>query len=129
MPSVEPDINKLLKRDPVNMTRGAPMGAGNFADELSIPLLLQRIQFVDGAYAPDGTYWGCGKPLWCAFNPKTADFKAADGTRIYVRATTLDEAAAAVRQQAARLAPDQLVTFSWEDGVDEDAVDHPSAQP
>ncbi len=64
------------------------------------PLYLQRINFVDGDYAADGTYWGNnGTPLWCAFNGDDDEFAAGHGTRIYVRAKTREEARRAVQQQ------------------------------
>lgn len=83
-----PNINRILRRTPVGCARGAPLGARsfNYADS---PLYLQRVNFVDGDYAPDGTYWGGNSKsgdLWCAFNGEDEDFAAASGTRIYVRA-------------------------------------------
>jgi hypothetical protein len=91
-----PDINKILSDDPRYSPQGAPMGDRNMYDG-SIVLYLQRVRFVDGDYAPDGTYWGGIMPLWCAFNPENAEFAAGHGTRIYVRAATRDAAKAAVK--------------------------------
>lgn len=90
-----PDINAILRKDKRSMTRGAPMGDSNVYDG-SIYLYLQRVRFVDGDYGPDGTYWGGGTPLWCAFNADNAEHKAGHGTRIYVRAASRDEAKAQV---------------------------------
>jgi len=83
-----PNINQILKRSPVKCTWGAPLGQSDFNNSRS-PLYLQRINFQDGDYAADGTYWGSGSSaLWCAFNGEDADYAAAQGTRIYVRAST-----------------------------------------
>ena len=86
-----PDINKILRSQPVHSARGAPMGASNRLDDPEQPLYLQRVRMVDGDYAPDGTYWGGppSEPLWCGFT--------IDGSnRIYVRARTRSQAAAAI---------------------------------
>lgn len=72
-----PDINKILKSQPVSSKFGSPMGARNRFDNPDEPLYVQRIRFVDGDYAPDGAYWGGGEPLYCAFS---------DSNRIYIRA-------------------------------------------
>ena len=57
------------------------------------PLYLQRVRFVDGDYAPDGTYWGGGgAPLWCAFTPDLS-------TEVYVRARSRAEAFEAVKAE------------------------------
>lgn len=93
-----PDINAILRKDKRSMTRGAPMGDSNTYDG-SIYLYLQRVRFVDSAYGPDGTYWGMGTPLWCAFNADNAEHKAGHGTRIYVRAHTREQAKAAVKAE------------------------------
>lgn len=88
-----PNINQILRKDPRHTSRGAPLGDTNFHQATS-PLYLQRVHFVDGDYAPDGTYWGNnGTPLWCAFNgDDDEEYAAAQGTRIYVRAKTRSEA-------------------------------------
>jgi hypothetical protein len=89
------DINRILRQNPRPLQRGgAPLGASDQYDG-HIVLRLQRVRFVDGGYAPDGTYWGGGTStpyLWCAFNPDTATAPAAMGTRLYVRAWSRDEA-------------------------------------
>lgn len=91
-----PNINKILADDPRYTKYGAPLGDRNYALSDS-PLYLQRINFVDGDYAPDGTYWGgSGTPLWCAFNGDDEEYAAGHGTRIYVRAKTREDAKAAV---------------------------------
>lgn len=86
-----PNINKILRASPVSCARGAPLGAGSF-HECGQRLYLQRVRLVDGCYAPDGTYWGAGVPLWCAFNTADGEFATAMGTRIYTRAITRQQA-------------------------------------
>ena len=84
------DINRLLRERPVSGRYGAPMGQANQFDPEAGPLYLQRVRFVDGDYATDGTYWGGGgEPLWCAF---TAGLQ----TTVYVRAVSRSAALAAV---------------------------------
>jgi hypothetical protein len=72
------------------------MGARNVDNEPGpVRLYLQRVPFVDGDYAPDGTYWGGGRgtePLWAAFTPSLS-------VCIYVRACTRAVAARAVQQE------------------------------
>lgn len=91
-----PDINKILAAHPRRrgftddtgkfVCTGSHMGASDNTDDLSEPLYVQRIRFVDGEYAADGTYWGGGgSRLYCAFNPAT-------NARIYVRAVSRAEA-------------------------------------
>jgi hypothetical protein len=89
-----PNINIILDQDRVRISpRGSPMGSNRLIEDLSMPLLVQRIEMVDGDYGADGIYWGAGRiPLWCAFNPDTSEYKAGMGTRIYVRASSFDEA-------------------------------------
>lgn len=93
------NINKILKANPVNMERGAPMGARNF-HESTVALHLQRVRFVDGDYGSDGTYWGGGGlPLWCAFNGSDdPEYAPAFGSRIYVRARNRSEAVKSIQQ-------------------------------
>lgn len=88
-----PDINRLLKDRPVGSRFGAPMGRRSVADS-GEPLYLQRVNFVDGDYAPDGTYWGYtrGSHLWCAFTPDLL-------VEIYVRAADRKAAAVGVLDQ------------------------------
>jgi hypothetical protein len=86
-PDEAPNINKLLLARPRSSRYGSPMGAPNvlsdsFEDE---PLHLQRLNFVDGDYGPDGTYWGGGQPIYVAFTPTLS-------TLIYVRAWTRENA-------------------------------------
>lgn len=70
--STRPDINRLLRARPVPARYGAPMGATNRRDALpGARLYSQRVRFVDGDYAPDGTYWGGGPgtvPLYAVFS-------------------------------------------------------------
>jgi hypothetical protein len=85
-----PNINTILRNDPCPARFGSPMGDSDRYD-MTLKLYLQRINMVNAAYAPDGTYWGMGMPMWCAFNAP-----AAQGTRIYVRAKHREDAKAAV---------------------------------
>jgi hypothetical protein len=85
-----PNINTILRKDVRNSRFGAPMGDSDTYD-MTPKLYLQRVDFVDGCYGPDGTYWGMGAPMWCAFNAP-----AAQGTRVYVRARTREAAKAEV---------------------------------
>jgi hypothetical protein len=94
-----PNINTILRTDPRNSRFGAPMGDSDRYD-MTPKLYLQRVNFIGWYYGPDGTYWGMGAPMWCAFNAP-----AAQGTRVYVRAK--DRAAA----KAAVLAKLTSVTF------------------
>ena len=85
-----PDINAILRARPRNCAYGAPMGdIDEIPDDLDT-LYLQRVRFVDGDYAPDGTYWGSGTPLWAAFKPDLS-------VLVYVRAHNRAAAAQAVR--------------------------------
>jgi hypothetical protein len=86
-----PNINKILRNDPVSCRRGSPMGQATWHDSDS-PLYIQRVRLTDDVYAPDGTYWGLPSNLWCAFNGDDDRFAAGHGTRIYVRAEYRDEA-------------------------------------
>jgi hypothetical protein len=75
-------INKWLKDNPVNCSRGAPMGAASVAVS-DQPLHLQELEMVDGAYDRSGTYWGAYSreqgAMYCAFSEDLE-------TCIYVRA-------------------------------------------
>ena len=94
------NINAILRAHPRSSKYGAPMGERNTADSVT-PLHLQRIHFVDGDYAPDGTYWGGGGgALWCAFNGTDCpEYAPAMGTRIYVRARSRGAAMAAILEE------------------------------
>jgi hypothetical protein len=86
-----PNINQTLRAHPRNSAAGAPMGTRERFDDPAQPMYVQRIDMVDGDYAPDGTYWGGppSAPLWCAFS--------ADGANcIYVRGATRAVAVAAL---------------------------------
>lgn len=92
-----PNINKLLAADRRSCKYGAPLGDTDYVDNLSTagPLYLQRVNLVDGDYAPDGTYWGCSPregSIYCAFDV------TADQVRAYVRAHTRSGAKAALVQ-------------------------------
>jgi len=91
------DINQILRADPRNYSRGAPMGDIDiFADTLR-PLRCQRVHLVDVDYGPDGTYWGASAKaghIYCAFNDglDSDPHSAARGTRLYVRAHSAAQA-------------------------------------
>jgi hypothetical protein len=92
-------INHILRIERRAFTRGAPMVARNFHDSTS-PLHVQRVDFIDGDYGPDGTYWGGGRgtlPLYCAFNGEDEEFAVACGSRVYVRASDREGALRAVK--------------------------------
>lgn len=75
-----PNINSILRANPRPCKYGAPMGSSNYFDPAeNTKCYLQKIKFVNGAYAPDGTYWGLPENLYCAFN---------ETQRVYVRAKT-----------------------------------------
>lgn len=82
-PTRAPDINRLLRARPRSCTYGAPMGARDRDDAPEgARRYCQRVQFTDGDYGPDGTYWGGGRgvlPLYAVF---TADLE----TLCYYRA-------------------------------------------
>ena len=65
-----PDINKLLRARPRPGRYGAPLGARNvYTAAPGAKLYSQRVRFVDGDYASDGTYWGSGGgPLYAVFS-------------------------------------------------------------
>ena len=83
-----PNINQILKDDPRSCRYGAPMGDSGFQGEVTKPLHLQRLRFVDGDYDQSGTYWGGGGPegMWCAFNQEGDGGAAGMAFRIYTRA-------------------------------------------
>lgn len=85
---VTPNINRILRADPRSGKYGAPMGASNRAGHPRGKLYCQRVQFIDGDYGADGTYWGGNSPLYCVFD-------AENTTRWYVRASSRREALAA----------------------------------
>ena len=110
----------------VNCRYGAPMGRGQWHDELpTAPLKfrLSRVRINSGGYDRGGAYWGLGAPLYQASAEGTEwrecdtcgechpyDFegecredtarrpeKWSDGVEFYVRATDRDDAKARVR--------------------------------
>ena len=84
------NINAILRADPRPCRYGAPMGSRNVCDQVE-GLHLQRVRFVDYCYGPDGTYWGGGTPMYCAFSSD-----GAQDTRIYVRANSRASAQVAI---------------------------------
>ena len=90
------DINKILRANMRNTSRGAPMGAVDFiAYNVDLtPLHCQRVRLVDGDYGPDGTYWGASAQaghVYCAFNAGD-EYTAAMDVRLYTRAHTAKQA-------------------------------------
>ena len=90
------DINAKLKADPVNCSRGAPMGRRDWGliEHKNRPMMmhLQRVSFVDGDYDLGGAYWGGGgESLFCAW---------AEGVdaRVFVRAKDRTLAKRAVKE-------------------------------
>lgn len=68
-----PDINKLLRARPVDGRRGSPMGAASYDNRTGWErVYCQRVRFIDGDYAPDGTYCGGGEPLYVIFTEDLA---------------------------------------------------------
>jgi len=84
------NINKFLRDNPVNSSRGAPMGSRNVFEGGKV--YVQRLQMVDGDYGPDGTYWGAGR-LYVGMSE--------EGTLIYVRAKNRAAALTAFREKFA----------------------------
>ena len=85
------DINQLLKSNPVNCSRGSPMGDGGYIneDQPMTGLCCQRVRMVDRAYGPDGTYWGSPGPtghIYAVFNDGNDKWKPACGLLKYFRA-------------------------------------------
>lgn len=74
-----------LKLPDVSSRYGAPMGRPNLLpeSELTNPLYLQRVPFVDLCYDRGGAYWGMPANLYCAFS---------DECRIFVRGNSRSEA-------------------------------------
>lgn len=56
--------------------------------EAAIKLRMVKLRFVDHAYDQGGAYWGVGNPLYWA---------EGEDTRVFVRASSRDEAKAKVR--------------------------------
>jgi hypothetical protein len=84
------NINKILRDNPVNCTRGAPLGQCNTIGGLN-KLHIQKVN-IHSDYSPDGTYWGNSIiGIYCAFNETD--------TRIYIRAKSRDEAKCFLRIQ------------------------------
>lgn len=92
-----PNINKLLRDRPRNCKYGAPLGARNFYDAApDAQLYCQRVRFIDGGYAPDGTYWGMPANLWCVFSADLA-------TCVYIRAASRADALKTFAEEFANL--------------------------
>ena len=54
---------------------GAPTGrhTGPISEGLGDMWTLRRIKLDRGGYDPGGAYWGCGQPLYWAFNEATTE--------------------------------------------------------
>lgn len=94
---METNINKILKADRRNCSRGAPLGAADLREGPLTNLRCQRVNMVDYDYGPDGTYWGASAKVghtYCAFNDgRDGDpYAPAMGVRLYTRAFTYGEA-------------------------------------
>jgi hypothetical protein len=63
------NINTILKANPRDGKRGAPLGMPNvFPKEPTRErIYCQHVRFVDDCYSLDGTYWGAPANLWCLF--------------------------------------------------------------
>lgn len=86
-----PSINSILRANPRNSASGAPMGDNGYIsdDQPTSGLLCQRVNFMDGDYAPDGTYWGDSAKagaIYAIFNNANSEFKPACGLLKYYRA-------------------------------------------
>lgn len=86
-----PNINSILKHSPRNCAYGSPMGDSGYIkeDQPLTGLLCQRVNFIDGDYGPDGTYWGNSSKhgaLYAVFNAENAEWLPANGLLKYYRA-------------------------------------------
>jgi len=82
------NINQYLKANPRDCRYGAPMGHHNYSTPEDL-CYLQRITLNQG-YAPDGTYYGSGEPIYCALGKNT---------RLFVRAKTRELAKQALEDR------------------------------
>jgi hypothetical protein len=62
------DINARLKANPVNCSRGAPLGRRNYNANRSAKLYCRKVRLDRGGYDPSGTYWGSYIPLYCVYD-------------------------------------------------------------
>lgn len=88
-----PNINKHLRQNPRSSRYGAPLGSDSYLDAPEVPLYVQRVHFIDGDYAPDGTYWGGGRgseALYCGWSPEAEN-------QVYVRAVNRADALRAIK--------------------------------
>jgi hypothetical protein len=102
------------KLTPVSCKYGAPMGREDSLpddpEDLCI-LVLTPLQWVDGDYTEDGTYWGAvpGETIYCAHNE--------EGVEIFVRASSLEDAKEQILEEVpnAELVLDANVKPAWPD--------------
>ena len=65
------DINHILRSNPKNCTRGAPMGRGFGSPQAGEQCHVQQVTLDSGGYDASGAYWGIravGRRLYCAFS-------------------------------------------------------------
>lgn len=68
------DINSWLRSNPVNCSRGAPLGRRDCTTNIDSQLrklYLQWVRLDSQGYSKDGTYWGSdvlGSRLYCLFS-------------------------------------------------------------
>lgn len=109
-------MSKQPKLTHASSARGADMGRRDalpLDPAAPVKLHLARLAMSDGGcYDAGGAYWGCGSAasggMWCAWTygdgatryalscPLGAQDYAADGVRVFIRATTREAAKAAV---------------------------------
>jgi hypothetical protein len=69
------DINHMLRVNPKNSHRGAPMGRGFGSPQVGERCHLQQVDLDSGGYDASGAYWGgraVGQRLYCAFSTLNA---------------------------------------------------------
>lgn len=92
------NINKLLRENRRNRSRGALMGDCGFisTDQPLTGLCCQRLEMIDGCYGPDATYWGAGSRehgwMYVIFNAGNDVWKPACGLLKYYRAQSRSDA-------------------------------------
>lgn len=94
------DINKVLGLERRTSIYGAPLGQSSYDDRTckTRRLRLTKIRLTQG-YAPCGTYWGTGEPLWCAYNTEDDKYAMGHGARMYVRGGTRRKAIENLREK------------------------------
>ena len=91
------DINSWLRSNPVNCSRGAPLGRRDYTTDIDSQerkLYLQRVRLDSQGYSKDGTYWGSdilGSRLYCLFSDDLE-------IQVWLRATSRKDAVAQLRK-------------------------------